>query len=270
LVHTISFSESVAVRIFSDSRPHVGKISELQKGLVLLCEGAEKVGEGAGFGFPVLAYSDDTYFSGDSRVTVSRGNDRWRVVKEFKMDRIPRNTFRNVRLENHKARTLLGHLSRMYQQRPRLRLLTFKKLTRKMHIKTDFMPTKTVGVVRVMYEIYQHDIYVSVDLRKVERNDLQKVFMLNEQGSKFFRRYVDSEGNELVDGKIGAWNEIPGEWASINFLDNRFGFRLWKQEDSVLRRGREYIKDSLDWVGLDYEVKPEKTIFDYRIDVLGA
>jgi hypothetical protein len=268
--HTIPFSDSVAIRAYSDTRPHVGKISDLQKGLVLVCDGTETVGEGTGFGFPVLAYSHETYFSGTSKVRVSRGDGYWLVVKEFTMDRIPRNRFRNVRLENRKARTLIDQLSRLYQEQPLFRFLTLKKLTKKMQIRTSFVPANPVGIVAVTYKIRQQDIRVKADFHNVEKPGLSRVFILNEQGSTFFHRYVDSEGTELIDEGIGAWDRVAGEWGSLNCLENAFGFRLWKQDHSILRRGREYVKDSLDWTGLDYELAPSRTRFDYKIEVLGA
>jgi hypothetical protein len=36
----------------------------------------------------------------------------------------------------------------------------------------------------------------------------------------------------------------------------------------VLRRGREFLEGSLDWVGLDYEVNPRTDVFEYVIEVL--
>lgn len=269
-VHTILFSDSVAVRVYSDTKPHFGKISELQKGLVLVCSGAEMAGEGTGFGFPVLVYSDETYFSGTSKVRVSRQDDWWLVVKEFTMDRIPRNRFRNIKLENRKARTLIGHISRLYQERPRFRFLTLKEITKKMQIGTSFAMARPVGKVSVTYEIRKPIIQVKADFRDVEKEKLRKIFMLNEQGATFFHRYFDSQGTKLTDKRIGAWDKVIGEWGSLSASENGFGFQLWKKEDGILRRGREYIKGSLDWAGLDYEVNPSKTRFDYVIEILGG
>jgi hypothetical protein len=40
-------------------------------------------------------------------------------------------------------------------------------------------------------------------------------------------------------------------------------------KNSILRRGREFMKGSLDWVGLDYEVNPASAVFEYSIELLG-
>jgi hypothetical protein len=51
---SIPISKRLALNVYSSTKPHNLKIVNLQKRLVLTCEGKERVGEGAGFGFPVL------------------------------------------------------------------------------------------------------------------------------------------------------------------------------------------------------------------------
>jgi hypothetical protein len=120
-----------------------------------------------------------------------------------------------------------------------------------------------------VYEIGERKIQVHADLRNVTSERLEKIFMLNEQGSMFFQRYIDSEGTELTDGRIGAWDEVRSEWASIDSPTDKFGFRLWKKSGAILRRGQEYVEGSLDWTGLDYEISSGKTRFDYTLEILG-
>ena len=268
-VHTVPFSKSLAIRVYADTRPHNWKIAELQKGLILACNGSERVGEGAGFGLPVLVCSNETYFSGTSSVHISRSDDQWSIRKEFLMDRVARNNFRNVNLQNRGARSLISHLSRLYREQPQFRFLVLKKLTRKIHIGTSFVETAPSARVAVMYKIGERKIQVHADFRNVKTDRLEKIFVLNEQGSMFFRRYLDSEGVELTDAQIGAWDEVRSEWASIDSPTGRFGFRLWKKGDAILRRGREYVEGSLDWIGLDYETSSGKASFDYTLEILG-
>jgi len=267
-VHTVPFSKSLAIRVYADTRPHNWKIAELQKGLILVCNGSEKVGEGAGFGLPVLVCSNETYFSGTSRVHVSRSDDQWFIRKEFLMDRVPRNSFRNVNLQNRGARSLISHLSRLYREQPQFRFLVLKKLSRKIHIGTSFLETAPSARVAVTYKIDKRKIQVHADFRNVKTDRLGKIFVLNEQGAMFFQRYLDSEGTELTDAQIGAWDEIRSEWASIDSPTARSGFRLWKKDDAILRRGREYVEGSLDWTGLDYEINSGITSFDYTLEIL--
>ena len=96
------------------------------------------------------------------------------------------------------------------------------------------------------------------------------MFVLNEQGSIFYRRYLDSQGIELIDQKIGVWNGTNVEWDTLSALDNELGFRLWGKKNSILRRGREFLQGSLDWVGLDCEIPPGNSVFEYPLEILGC
>jgi hypothetical protein len=267
---TVPISDSLALRIYSDTRPHNLKIADLQKGLILVYRAAEMVGEGSGFGFPVLVYSNETYFSGTSRVSLFQGENHTIIRKEFTMDRISRNRFRNIKLENRKARTMIRYMAELYQKHPRFRFLAMKGLTRKIYIDTSFVKARPVGNVAVNYAISGRCILVKVDFELSKRKGLHRIFVLNEQGSGFFRKYVDSGGMELVDEEIGAWDRIEAEWARLTDIRDSFGFRLQRVDDSVLRRGREFLKDSLEWVGLDYELSSGNAAFGYEIEILGV
>jgi len=268
--HTCSVSDSVSLRIYSGTKPHNLKIADLQKGLILVINGTEAVGEGTGFGLPVLAYSDETYFSGTSRLHVSHRSNRCIIIKEFTMDRVARNSFRNVTLENRAARTFIEHLSDAYQKHLQLRLLALKGLTEKTGIGKAFPKAAPMGNVTVTYTVENTRTTVKADFKTLEKKRLCRIFMLNEQGSQVFRKYTDSTGTELMDSEIGAWDGTGGEWACLKTLRGEIGFRLWRARGGVLRRGREFLKGSLDWVGLDYEISRKVDVFEYVIDVLGG
>jgi hypothetical protein len=268
--HNFAMANGAGVRVYSDTRPHNWKIADLQKGLILVGNGTEMVGEGAGFGLPVLVCSDETYFSGTSKTCVSHHGGFGIIKKEFVMDRKARNRFRNVTLENRSTRHFFGYLASLYQKHPQLRFLKLKKLTGEMNIDTAFVETIPYGRVIVTYSINKNRITVKGDFRHLKSEGIRKIFMLNEQGSRFFREYFDSEETRLNDERIGAWDEIDAAWASLIAPRNGFGFRLKRLENCVLRRGREFLKDSLDWVGLDYEVNGKSDVFEYTIEILGA
>jgi hypothetical protein len=240
----------------------------LQKGLVLVHRGVEVVGEGTGFGFPLSVYSDETFFSGSARVYLSQRDDCVLVRKEFVMDRVARNCFKNVRLENRRARAVLGYMARVYQRHKGLRSLKLKGLFREMDVGTCFVERLPAGKVVITWRVSDGRILVGADLSLVKREGLEKVFLLNEQGSRFFRRYVDSAGADMVDARIGAWEEVNAEWACLEDMEGGFGFRLRQASGGLLRRGREYLKGSLDWVGLDYEFGLKKTAVQYEIEIL--
>ena len=267
--HTFRISDSVSLCVFSSTEPHNLKISNLQKGLILVINGAEAIGEGTGFGLPVLVYSDETYFSGTSKLNVSQCGNCGIIVKEFTMNRIARNSFMNVTLENRAARGFIEHLSKLYQDHQRFRVLTLKDLTGRMKIGKAFIDAAPRGKVTVTYTLEKQRVTVKADFQQLERRGLKRIFMLNEQGTGVFRKYNDSSGTTLTDDKIGAWDLVDAEWACLETLKGEVGFRLWDVKNSVLRRGREFLEGSLDWVGLDYETSPGNDAFMYVVDVLG-
>jgi hypothetical protein len=110
---------------------------------------------------------------------------------------------------------------------------------------------------------------VKLDLSLLERTKLGKIFVLNEQGAHFFRTYLDSENLRLDDEEIGAWNDVTSQSAKITNEQDKIGFSLKNIEGTKLRRGRELIKGSLDWIGLDYELDAEYSKFEYEIEVFG-
>jgi len=268
-MYTIPISDSLSLRVYSDARPYNWKIANLQKGLILIFNGFEKVGEGTGFGFPVVVYADETYFSGTATVFVSECRNCTVVSKEFHMDRVSRKSFKHVKLQNRKARALLRYLADLYQKHQHLRSLLVESFFEKMGIKSNFVKTPSIGKVLISFTINKRFIHVKADFSLLDRKNPRKFFILNEQSSKFFRRYIDANHLELFDKQIGAWNLVQANWACITSINGKIGFKMWKS-DGILRRGREFINNSLDWVGLDYEIDPRKTVFEYEIEILGG
>ena len=273
--HTHPISDTVGLRVHSDTKPKNMKTAQLQKGLILLYKGTEVIGEGIGFGVPIAKYSDETVFSGSSSLRVRSLKNIVEIRKEFIMDLVTRNTLRNFKLENPKIRTLLDSISTIYKKQyqrhvhfARSILLT-RSLLFKFGVKSTFIKSTPKGVVVVTYIIDQNRISVKLDLSLLKRTNLGKIFVLNEQGAHFFRTYSDSESLKLDDEAIGAWNEVTSQSAKITNEQDKIGFSLKNVEGTKLRRGRELVKGSLDWIGLDYELGAEYSQFEYEIEVLG-
>ncbi len=112
-------------------------------------------------------------------------------------------------------------------------------------------------------------IQVKLNFSQLEQANLAKVFILNEQGAHFFRTYSDSEGLRLVDEEIGAWDNVTAQSAKIANEQNKIGFSLKSIEGSMLRRGREMMEGSLNWIGLDYELDSKYCHFEYEIELFG-
>ncbi len=269
---SIPISDCLALNAYSCTKPHNLKIASLQKGLVVVCNGKERIGEGAGFGFPVLVCPKETYFSGSATVSLSQDSKAITVRKEFVMDRTARNKVGNMRLENKRTRAFIRYLCNLYQENRHFRT-PFLKLTEfavNAGLEATFKRISTVGKVAVTYEILRNTVNVQVDLSQIEMEHRKRIFVLNEQSAGFFRKYQDSHGTKLFDGQIGAWDNIKAEWACFTDEQEQIGFKLWQAKSAVFRRGRETMRDVLDWVGLDYEVNPDCEKFEYRIELLGA
>ena len=268
--YRVPLSNSTALDVYSNTKPHNLKIAELQKGLILTYNGKERVGEGTGFGFPVLIYPKETFFSSSSTVSVAQTAESIRIRKEFYMDRAARNKLGNVYLQNQKARAFIRYLTDFYQKNRRFRYLSLKEFFVKMGVESTFVKAAAVGKVAVTYDIHDYLINVKVDFHHLQKVRPKKIFVLNEQSAEFFRKYSDASHVSLVDKQIGAWDGVSPEWACLTDVQGRVGYRLWKVDGSVFRRGRETMNNCLDWVGLDYEVAPNSDVFEYRIEILGG
>ena len=269
---TFPISNSVALRVHLDTKPRNMKIADLQKGLIFFYNGVDVAGEGTGFGVPILKYSDETYFSGSSTLHVHKQGNLAVIRKKFFMDMVARDRFRNLKLENRKIRTLIDYISMLYQKHKRLdrSILLVKGFLLRFGVKPSFTKIPPKGKVTATYIIDRRRILVKMNFSLLDRINLEKVFVLNEQGALFFRTYSDSDGLRLVDEEIGAWTDVKAQSANITDYHNGIGFGLKNVKGGILRRGRELLKDSLDWVGLDYELGPENDFFEYEIEILGS
>jgi hypothetical protein len=79
---TIPLSPGLGVRLYTSTQPHIGKIARLQKDLVLLVDGKERVEEGFGFGLP-LVYVDGIAYLTRTASVEHRQN---MLVKRYELD----------------------------------------------------------------------------------------------------------------------------------------------------------------------------------------
>ena len=270
---TIPFSEGIKFRVYSGTQPLNELTSSIQKGLVLVQNGSELIGEGSGFGVPVVLYREKTYFSGCSTLRVLR-KDSTICLKQFTLNMLPEKWFRKARLENKTQRKLSNQIRDMYQKHERVRhtfeTLKLKNLSRRIGVHTTFLKSELIDNVTVTYHLKPPIVHVKADFEPLEKSGLRKIFLLNEQSSRYFNRYSDSNGTVLHGKKIGAWETVTADWACLSHSSGGIGFRLWQVKGAVLRRGREFLNGVLDWVGLDYEVDANKTCFEYDIEILGG
>jgi len=268
---TFRLSDTLALRVNSNANPQNMKIAALQKGLILLCNGTEVIGEGTGFGVPIAKYGDETFFSGSSSLFIRKQGNTVEIRKEFLMDLVARDGFKNLRIENSRVRRLFDFISRLCQEHKRFAqgILITKGVFFKFGVKSTFIRSACKGKVIASYILDRKRILVKLSFDQLEQNNLVKVFALNEQGAHFFNTYSDSKGLILLNEEIGIWDNIVAQSANIATEQNKIGFRLKHLEGSVLRRGREMQPGSLDWIGLDYEINPNLGHFEYEIELFG-
>ena len=267
--YTFLLSESVALRVNLKTESHHAKTAKLQKGVTIVYNGIEVAGEGTGFGVPVLKYGSETCFSGTATLQVQEQENLTVIHKEFDMDMVERAEFRNLSLANGKLRKLVDYISTLYQKHRRLghSILLIKSLLLKFGVKENFTKIQTKGKVAVTYTMFPSRLLVRVEHDLVNRINLERIFVLNEQSAIFFKTYSDSNGSRLVDEEIGAWQPVTANSAKISDYHGRIGFSLKTIKGSLLRRGRELLTNSLDWIGLDYEISPESDSFEYEIEL---
>ena len=81
---TLALDSGLVLRAYPDTRPHVGKITPLQKGLVLVQDGQELIEEGYGFGTPIVVQDGRSYLAQHADVAASP--DGREIVKRFRID----------------------------------------------------------------------------------------------------------------------------------------------------------------------------------------
>jgi hypothetical protein len=184
------------------------------------------------------------------------------------MDRVQRKEIRGTRLENQKLRAAWRFLDKLYRNHHHLQSIASTDMAKRMGIKLAFINADPVGKVIVTYRIGSNDINARADFSLLRKDGLRRIFLLNEQGAKFFRRYSDSSDSSMTDNRIGGWRNVDAKSASITDAQGKIGFVLSKKKDSKLYVGREVVNGSADWIGLDYELDHTHSTFEYEIRIM--
>jgi hypothetical protein len=228
------------LRLYSDRRPHVGKISGLQKGLVWLRKGRLLVEEGYGFGTPIVEYEGQAYLARHAEIGRSAIPGGVRLVKRYQMDTID---------------TPIRFLRRKYR------------------------PVPSIGAITFRYEVRPGGaIDVWVDFSDLEVS-WTRVYLMNEQGARRFTRYDDARGTHLEGDEVGIWEsvaEFAGRacWSSaetaLRFCVEPLGEGT--QPPAVVYYGRERYNQYnwrgiyyLAWAGVDLALDAPQSNYGYRI-----
>lgn len=266
---TLELNDRLSVRLYEDCRPHCLETGLLQKGLVLMHDGKELVEEGLGFGVPVVKYEDKTYFATTAEVEGEKNPTSYLLKKTYVMDTISKKTWQGNYINDNLYSTWRKRFAKLYLGHKELsplfnRIMEWRELVR---INTEFVKSKSRGLVEVEYSIENKMISVHVDFSNLSLNGCKELLVLNEQGSTVFDTYCDASGISLVGAKIGGWHQVSVNCASFQSRDGQFAFRLNKVPEAMLFRGWERTKNRFSWAGLSYSLAPHHRIFNYEIVV---
>jgi len=264
----VQISDRVLFRLYQDSRPCSLEVAPLQKGLVLVYDGAELIEEGVGFGVPVVKYRHKTYFSSSAYCSMDENESGFIVTKLYVLDTISRKSVGRSSYVNDRFYRFLHKLfEKAYLGSNRFSPFFGKvmELRQMLGVQTKFIRVEPKGAIAVKFSIQPTSIEVQVDLSGLDKVGCEEILVLNEQGATFFREYADSEGLNLCDSKIGAWNEVKAKDASLSYVKGSLTFGLERLNGSLLFRGWEKTRGRFAWTGLSYSLSPQLLLFKYII-----
>ncbi|MBN1936743.1 MAG: hypothetical protein JW934_18930 [Anaerolineae bacterium] len=224
------------LRLYQDTRPYVGKIAGLQKGLVWV-QGRQVLTEEAyGFGCPIIIYNGLAYNSAYAEIDLIEFDGFTRLTKVFTIDT---------------ADTPIRFLRRKYK------------------------PVPSLGEIVFQYDIYPGGVIeVSVDFSGLTV-EWSQAYLMSEQGAHHFTRYTDSNGADKGVDQLGIWQTsqpLP-EWACFERQGGKLCFCVKPNSEApaILYYGRERYNQYnwrglyyLAWSGMDLEIDPTPT-YRYRI-----
>jgi hypothetical protein len=265
---TQKLSNRLSARIYGDCRPNYLETGALQKGLVQMLDGGELIEEGVGFGVPVVKYEDKTFFSSQAEVSIREIGCDIVITKVFTLDTVSLKKFgRATYINDALYSPLRKAFESLYLKNKRLTPFFNKAMELRdfANIKTEFIKVKPRGKVTMRYCCQSNGIDIKADFSKVTLNKCVEILVLNEQGSSFFQRYFDSSGLNLSGHKIGAWEKVEADQASLEGVGRQVSFCLQNHRGARLFRGWEHTRKRFSWAGLSYSMRPNNDIFAYSI-----
>ncbi len=264
----VRLTDSLSVRLYQDCRPNYLETGVLQKGLVLLLDGRELIEEGVGFGVPVVKYEDKTFFSSTAEVSIKKTGSDCILSKVYKLDTVSLKKFgRSFYIDDSLYSHLRKTFENLYLRHKKLTPLFNKIMEMRdlANVKTEFMTVKPRGTVTVNYHCQPAALSIQADFSKLALKKCCEILVLNEQGSNIFQKYVDSNRLILVKNKIGAWEKVKANHASLQSANGQVSFSLQNYKDAALFRGWERTRKRFSWAGLSYSMKPNNGTFVYSI-----
>ena len=264
---TVPFADGVGLKLYNDCRPSCLETALLQKGFVLTLDRQELIGEGVGFGLPVVKYMDKTYFSGSANVSIQKTVDSYCLTKTYVLDTISKKLWLDYQINDAFYSAWRKRFANLYLSHKELLPLFNRamELRDTAKVKTEFLRVKPKGKVKVTFRIKPQTLEVDADFSSLNKQGCEELLILNEQGASFFKEYRDSSGLRLIGGDIGGWAPVKVNFASL--VNSRVSFKLRKIGGAKLFRGWENTKNRFSWAGLSYSLQPDCETFHYTIEL---
>jgi hypothetical protein len=262
-IYICRIDESTVLKLYPDNRPNNLETSPLQKGVVIEHEGEELVGEGMGFGVPLVNFRDKTYFPGSSHITLEANS----ITKVFILDTVSKKYYKGNQISDRIYRPFHKAFTFFYLRVKSLRFLfdLVMKARESSGIETSFIKVAPRGQVSVRYSVTGRDLDVAADFKDIEREKAEELVVLNEQGAAYYVSYSDSDGAELHRERIGAWDKVEARKAYLTDEKRKLSFNLSRLERGSLFRGYEDMPGRLSWVGLNYTFEPGQSLITFKI-----
>jgi len=230
-----SLRDELQLRLYSTTRPHLGKIAALQKGLVLVHQGRELIEEGYGFGLPIIEADGVAHISRHAATSLVQQSRGVSLVKAYQIDVVDRPT------------------------RP---------------FRVKYADVTALGTVVFTYTIRTPDaIDVQVDFSGLD-GQWDRAYLMNEQGARFFTRYLDPTGEALDATEVGIWERATAPFGCWEAPTRRLRFCVEAEPGRQGFVGRERYRQynwlgfyALSWSGVDIAVDAPLDTYAYTIQV---
>lgn len=271
---TLPKFSGISLKIANDATRKNGyPTARLQKGILLTQDGLDLSQEGVGFGVPLLKRGIKIIYPGYIELVPSRNGTLVQVTAIFTLNLEEKVTLPGFKsAQSNRLYPVKYLLAAIIRRCPPLRgfLTTLSNALRWMFgLKTVFEIAEFSTSVITIYTIDRQagTLKVEVDTKNLSGNGVTEVFVLNEQGARYFDVYRDSSGTLLRGEAIGCWDKVTAEQASFLSESHRLAFTLHQVKGATLYRGRELIGSRLAWSGFGYAFQPTIDRFSYQVSI---
>lgn len=231
----VRLNDDVEVQLHATTRPHVGKIAALQKGLVLVVQGQTIIEEGYGFGLPIVDTPVGAHVSRHAETAIQRDGGTVKLIKSYRIDVVdtPVQPFRR----KYRDVDPLGHVVFTYTIRP------------------------------------PDAIDVRADFRGLHA-PWERAFVMNEQGARAFTAYVEPGGSVVDAGEMGIWQEATAPFGCWRSPERGLSFCVEARSGQPGFVGRERYRQfnwlgfyALSWSGVDIALDAPQETYTYTIRI---